>query len=88
LEDHEETRGLALTYEPLARSEPHIRHGVCQSSPFGFVKTRKDFGLPQLFWTKNGKRLRASIDNLEFLYSRMLSTKPMPRASDTVLPAS
>jgi hypothetical protein len=53
LEDHEETGWLTFPYKPFAWFEPHIRNGVRQSSAFGFVKTGKDFGLPQFFWSEH-----------------------------------
>jgi len=36
-----------------------------QASAFGFVKTGKDCGLPQLLWSKHETRLRTGIDNRE-----------------------
>jgi hypothetical protein len=73
LENHEETTGLAFSYEPFARFEPDICHGLHQSSAFGLVKTGEDLGLPQLFWSKHETCLKTGIDDRETLCDEILA---------------
>jgi hypothetical protein len=44
---------LTLSKEPFSRFEPHIGDSPRQTSAFGFVKTGKTFGVPQLFGSEH-----------------------------------
>src|ERR1700722_3870512 len=55
-----EPSGRALPKEPFSRLEPHIGDSLSQSSAFGLVKTGKDFGLSQFFWSKHETGLKSA----------------------------
>jgi hypothetical protein len=84
LQEYVEPGGRALPKEPFSRLKPQIGDNMRQASAFDFVKTGKDFGLPQLFWSKHETRLKTGIDNRELLYYRMLSRTPTPKNADAL----
>jgi hypothetical protein len=54
---HVEPGSLTASHEPFSRLESNIGGVLRHPGAFGFVKTGKDFGLPQLFWSKHERAL-------------------------------
>jgi hypothetical protein len=50
---HVEPGSLTASYEPFSRLESNIGGVLRHPGAFGFIKTGKDFGLPQLGWSKH-----------------------------------
>jgi hypothetical protein len=61
---HVEPGSLTASYEPFSSLESNIGGVLRHPGAFGFIKTGKDFGLPQLGWSKHAA-LIISINNRE-----------------------